>query len=260
MPISVVNARAGRIVQASTVARVVWTTLDGVEHYQPADRSVREAVPRGLAMRRKGHQRQHAPRHRDHYCDASRRHVWCESGAEELAMLVADRDPEVMEYRAQAIEFVWPLSCVRTSHVIDRIDYLRGGGIRLVDVHRLDDNDFREQAEMTAAACERIGWQYTVFDGLPGAMAHNVAFLAPDRHQWVIDGREDMLSDLLAHSGAPVVISDLCQRVRPNSPHVVLPIIYYALWHKLIDANLSEPLHATGTRVWRTDPVTPEAS
>ncbi|MFF0710977.1 MULTISPECIES: hypothetical protein [Gordonia] len=175
-------------------------------------------------------------------------------------MLVADRDSEVMDYQSQAIEFVWPLSSDRVSHVIDRVDYLRDGGIRLVDVHRLDDPDFVEQADMTAATCERIGWQYCVFDGLPGAMAHNLTFLAPDRHHWVVEGRDDVLEDVLANVSAPIVISDLCRKVRPGSTHIVLPVVYYALWHGLIDANLTEPLRVTQTPVWRANSETPEES
>ncbi|MBA5846875.1 TnsA-like heteromeric transposase endonuclease subunit [Gordonia amicalis] len=253
MPISVASARKARIVYARSVPQVVWTTLDGTEHYRTADDSVCTAVPRGLAMRRKGRQHKHGPRHREHYSHHRKSHIWCESGAEEFAMIVADRDPSVVAYRAQAIEFVWPLESPHASHVVDRIDFLDDGGIRLVDVHRTEDDEFEEQAALTRAACAAIGWQYQVFYGLPRPVTENLLFLCPDRHTWVIEGRQDLLAAVLAAAASPIVIVDLCERVRPDAPFVVLPIVYHALWHHMLSMNLTVPLRTSMTYVWRTD-------
>lgn len=260
MPISLASARQRRVVYARSVAQVVWSTLDGAAHYWAADESVCTAVPRELAMRRKGRQHQHGPRHREHYSHHRKRHVWCESGAEELAMLVADRDPEVVGYCPQAIEFVWPINSRHASHVVDRIDFLRDGGIRLTDVHRTGDAEFEEQADLTRAACDAIGWHYDVFYGLPGAMAENLVFLSADRHPWVIEDREHLLAAVCTHASTPMVIADLCHQVRPEAPHVVLPIVYHALWHHQLSMNLTIPLRTTWTQVWRTDPCDHEAA
>lgn len=251
MPISLASARQGRVVYAKSVAQVAWSTFDGVEHYHDVHDSARTAVPHALAMRRKGRQHKDGPRHREHYADHCGVHIWCESGLEELAMLVADRDRTVKCYCAQAIEFIWPIESPRSSHVVDRVDFLHDGHIRLVDVHRRGDPDFMEQAELTRAACETIGWRYEVFSGLPAATAENLLFLAADRHPWVITGRDSLLDAVVEQASNPQTIAQLCRRVDPGAPHIILPIVYHALWHHLLSANLAIPLNTTRTLVWR---------
>lgn len=250
MATSLPSARAGRFLRAANHTQVVWTDLAGMEHYHRADRRVRSQLPaNGVGMRRIGHQHAGAPLQREHYSATMGRHVWCESGLEELAMLLADRARSIEAYACQAIEFVWPMDCPQRSHVVDLICWKSDDEIELVDIHPGDDDDFCIQADLTQAACSQVGWTYRVFAGLDDMHARNVRWMAADRHWWVVAGRGDLLGRVVDLAAQPISISRLCELADPDVPAVARPVVHYAIWHGLLEIDWH--VHWTGnTVVW----------
>ena len=152
-------------------------------------------------------------------------------------MLLADRDPRVVAYAAQTVEFVWPMNSDKASHVVDLIVWRNDGSVQLIDSHVTFDEDFDAQRSLTERACEQIGWEYKVFDGLNIARERNLYFLAADRHWWVVCGREALLDRLVDQAATPISIADLSVAASPEAPHVARPVIYYALWCGFLNMN-----------------------
>lgn len=241
--------RTGRMLRATGHTQVVWSDQAGDEHYERADQRVRAKLPIDPSMRRKSKGYAGAPLHRDHLSSTMGRHVWCESGLEELAMLVADRDPEIVAYACQAVEFIWPRDAAQVSHVVDLIRWRSDGSVELVDSHVKFDDEFRLQADLTRAACEAIGWQYQVFSGLEPTVERNVRWLAADRHRWIVVGREALLARVVELAATPISVVDLCSRAYPESPCIARPIVHYGLWHNLL--SMTWQAHFTQhTLVW----------
>lgn len=259
MTTSTVRLRAGRILRATRHTQVVWSDQGGVDHYARADQRVRKQFPSDPLMRRESRGHDDAPLRRDHFSATMGCHVWCESGLEELAMLVADRDPTVVAYACQGLEFVWPRDCAPVSHVVDLIRWRSDGTVDLVDSHAKFDDDFRLQADLTRAACAAIGWGYQVFSGLDPAVERNLRWLAPDRHHWVIVGREALLARVVELAAGPISIGDLCRRANPAAPFAACPLVHYGLWHGLLSMNWQSHLTrrtlvwASPTRTWHVD-------
>ncbi|MFM9377283.1 TnsA-like heteromeric transposase endonuclease subunit [Gordonia sp. VNK21] len=228
-----------RSLTARNFTQVVWTDLAGVDHYRRADHRLRTGLPTELGMRRIGYQHDGGPLHREHYSSTMGRHLWCESGLEELAMLLADRNPSVETYACQALEFVWPLNSAHTSHVVDLVCRHSDGSVDLVDSHPKIDEKFRSQAVLTQAACEMIGWNYHVFTGLSHDAERNVRWLAADRHWWIVAGREALLERIVSAVTEPMSIERLCALVCPDAPGCARPLVHFAIWHGLVQVDWS---------------------
>ncbi len=95
-------------------------------------------------------------------------------------MLSADFDGRVVAIASQPLAVLWPRGTEgHKSHVPDFFCRLSDGDGRLVDVRRPDRLDgSAKQSDLTRRLCERVGWQYKVFTGLPTPRLENLRWLS----------------------------------------------------------------------------------
>ena len=95
-----------------------------------------------------------------------------------------DFSPRVRSFSAQPFWLLWGSGGKTRRHAPDFFVRLAGGGGVVVDV-RADDRIAPEDAEafeVTAAACELVGWGYRRVGALDPVLAANVRWLAGYRH------------------------------------------------------------------------------
>ncbi|HCU91684.1 MAG TPA: hypothetical protein DHU96_02555 [Actinobacteria bacterium] len=169
------------------------------------------------------------------------RHVGFESWLERDWMMSLDFSPRVRAFSAQPFWLLWSSGGRVRRHAPDIFVRLAGGGGVVVDV-RADDKIKPEDAEafeVTAAACESVGWGYRRV-GMPDpVLAANVRWLAGYRHPRCL--REEHRAGLLEAFASPAPLLDGALAVGDRI--AVLPSLFHLMWTGALAADLaSAPL------------------
>jgi hypothetical protein len=157
-------------------------------------------------------------------------------------MMSFDFSPRVRAFAAQPFWLLWPSGGRVRRHAPDIFVRLAGGGGVVVDI-RADDKIKPEDAEafeVTAAACESVGWGYRRVGVPDPVLAANVRWLAGYRHPQCLRGdyRAGLL-DAFAPS-APLLDGALAVGDRI----AVLPSLFHLMWTGALEADLaSAPLN-----------------
>ncbi|MFF9091341.1 TnsA-like heteromeric transposase endonuclease subunit [Streptomyces sp. NPDC014991] len=182
------------------------------------------------------------------------RHVAAGSNAMRLQLMVLDRDRDVTGLAGRPVRLLWrdPRGQVRswvpqlfarhadgTALLADCPGHAGAGGERA-----------RNAAEAVAQACAHIGWTYQRLAPLDDVLAANLKWLAGYRHP-----------RNTGHPGLIAAVVEAFTRSRPliegaeaaGDPIAVLPVVFHALWHGQLTADLTTPLHErtlVGPRSW----------
>lgn len=179
------------------------------------------------------------------WCATTGAHVGFESWLERDHVMLLDFDPLVVGLSSQPFWLSWPAAGGRRRrHAPDYFARLGDGRAVVIDV-RPDDRIAPQDAEafeMTAAACESVGWQYRRVGTLEPVLAANVRWLAAYRHPRCLNQ---------AHGAALI---EVFAAARPLDEGVavvgdrlaVLPSLFHLLWSGVLSAELrTSPLRGT---------------
>lgn len=169
------------------------------------------------------------------------RHVGFESWLERDHMMMLDFSPRVRAFSAQPFWLLWSLRGKARRHAPDIFVRLADGGGVVVDV-RADDQIKPEDAEafeVTADACESVGWGYRRVGVPDPVLAANVRWLAGYRHPRCLRGEHG--AGLLEAFASPAPLLAGAQAVGDQIS--VLPSLFHLMWTGALAADLtSAPL------------------
>jgi hypothetical protein len=177
------------------------------------------------------------------------RHVGYESWLERDHLMLLDFDPAVTAVASQPFWLHWHDGRRSRRHAPDFFARLAGGTGVVVDV-RADDRIGPRDAEafeVTARACESVGWEFRRVGTVDPVLAANVRWLSRYRHPRCAGppGTADALRRAFA---APAPL--LAGAAEAGDPLAVLPVLFHLVWHRELTAGLgSGPLGPSGT-VW----------
>lgn len=164
------------------------------------------------------------------------RHVGFESWLERDQLMMLDFSPQVRSFSAQPFWLLWGSGGKARRHAPDFFARLADGGGEVVDV-RADDRIASEDAEafqVTAVACESVGWGYRRVGALDPVLAANVRWLAGYRHPRCL--REEYRARLLEVFARP---SPLLAGVEAVGDRIaVLPSLFHLMWTGALAADL----------------------
>jgi hypothetical protein len=175
------------------------------------------------------------------------RHVGYESWLERDHMMLLDFSPRVRGFSAQPFWLLWPAGGKVRRHAPDIFARLSDGSGLVVDV-RPDDRIRPEDAqafEVTAAACESVGWGYRRVGAPDPVLAANVRWLAGYRHRRCL--REEHRAGLLEAFSSPAPLLAGARAV--GDPIAVLPSLFHLMWAGVLAASLSPALLDGGAMV-----------
>lgn len=218
-------------------AIIAWTDAYGVEHRAAANPAVPSHALMDTAMRTVS-----GP---SHVVDGEIEDgLLAALGGDRVladAMLVADRDPSVVDFAVRPAEIRWPSAPSAPSFVLPMLQRLRSGRYRVVDTVA----NSRTSPSMVRSVCAEIGWRYTCFSRPSETIMANLRELALDRHWWVVEGWSVTLDALVTRCRLPHTIEDLCDAAVPYDPDRVRPLVNFAIWHEFLIADLEAPLSAS---------------
>jgi hypothetical protein len=169
------------------------------------------------------------------------RHVGFESWLERDHMMMLDFSPRVRAFSAQPFWLLWSSDGRIRRHAPDIFVRLAGGGGVVVDV-RADDQIKPEDAEafeVTAAACESVGWGYRRVGVPDPVLAANVRWLAGFRHPRCLC--QEHRARLLEAFASPALL--LAGALAVGDRIAVLPSLFHLMWTGALGADLaSAPL------------------
>ena len=174
-------------------------------------------------------------------------HVAYESRLELARIVLADRDPDVVAMAAQPVWLAGVDGGRVRRHVPDLLLARRDGGLTFIDVKaaaRLADERVVAQFAWMRQLCDRFGFGFEVWSGVDAAVLGNVWFLSGYRSRALI--REDLLEAVLTAAREPVPLGQLERMAAARVDRGwVRPVVLYALWCGLLEADLTRPLEAS---------------
>ncbi|SEB73534.1 hypothetical protein SAMN04489806_1641 [Paramicrobacterium humi] len=119
--------------------------------------------------------------HGFYFFSQTRRLVWHESLLEASMLRWLDHTADIVAVATQPMKLVFSNGA---SHFPDAIAMRATGEQLLIDVKasRYVKDAAVEQFARTSAVCERVGWEYLLFTGLPAATERNLKFLGLFKH------------------------------------------------------------------------------
>jgi hypothetical protein len=165
------------------------------------------------------------------------RHVGFESWLERDQLMMLDFSPRVRSFSAQPFWLLWESGGKARRHAPDFFVRLADGGGAVVDV-RADDRIAARDAEafqVTAAACESVGWGYRRVGALDPVLAANVRWLAGYRHRRCL--REEYRARLLEVFAWPAPLLAGAEAVGDRI--AVLPSLFHLMWTGVLAVDLA---------------------
>jgi hypothetical protein len=150
--------------------------------------------------------------------------------------MMLDFSPQVRSFSAHPFWLLWGSGGKVRRHAPDFFARLSDGGGVVVDV-RADDQIAPEDAEafeVTAAACESVGWGYRRVGALDLVLAANVRWLAGYRHPRCL--REEYRARLLGVFARPLPLLAGAEAVGDRI--AVLPSLFHLMWAGALTADL----------------------
>lgn len=164
--------------------------------------------------------------------------VSVESGLEADLLRSVDRDPRVTWIVPQPLTLLWK---GRTKHTPDLLTLDADGAVTVWDVRPLHRQwpRFRRKAQMTAAACEQIGWHYEVFSDEHELRRLNIQWLTHHRSlsTWGEPFADAILKEL---DEGPRTVEEIVGSGPGQAEK--LRVVWHLLWAGRITADLDVPL------------------
>ena len=216
-------------------ATIVWTDSDGVDHQAAANASSPSHELLDTMMRPPS-----GPNHVvEHPSDADGL-VSALGGDQALAdaILVADRDPVVVDFAVRPAEIRWHSVPSAPTFVVPMLQRLRNRRYRVVETRA----ERGSMTPMIRAVCDEIGWEYTIFERPSEMTMITLRDLAIDRHWWVVDGWSGMFDRIVRMCRYPQPIGTVCRTVSPSDPEQARALVNFAIWHEFLIADLESAI------------------
>ncbi len=164
-------------------------------------------------------------------------HVGYESWVERDVAMLLDFDPEIVAFSAQPFWLIWPGQQGERKHAPDFFARRTDGTSVVVDVRPDDlvDPEAAEAFEVTAAACQAVGWDFRRTGGPSAVLAANVRWLAGYRHPRC--RRPELADALMERFVEPMPLFAGAAAVGDRL--AVLPVLYHLLWRHVLMTNLA---------------------
>jgi hypothetical protein len=169
-------------------------------------------------------------------------HVGHESWLERDHLMLLDFDPTVTGIASQPFWLFWDDDGKQRSHAPDYFVRTTGGQGAVIDCRLAKQIKPRDQVtfEVTAEACEQVGWSYRLLDApADPVLVNNVRWLAgyrQPRHH-----RMDTATRLVEVFAKTRPLLEGVEHV--GDPIAVLPVAYNLMWNHVLECDLSVPLH-----------------
>ncbi|MFI5662941.1 TnsA-like heteromeric transposase endonuclease subunit [Streptomyces sp. NPDC051684] len=172
------------------------------------------------------------------------RHVVAASNAMRTQLMVLDRDARVTGLAGRPVRLLWrnPRGQVR-SWVPQLFARYSDGAALLADCPShagAGGERALSAADAVAQACAHIGWTYRRLEPLDDVPAANLKWLAGYRHPRNA-GRPGLTAAVLEAFATPRPLIAGAEAV--GDPIEVLPVVFHALWHGQLTADLDAALH-----------------
>jgi hypothetical protein len=224
--------------------RLRYRSSDGVHRLVTADRAAEVPFEDCPPVRRIPHYRDSKHTPGEYWSATTGSLIAYESHLESKWMMLLDFDPDVVAFCGQPFSFDGVDAEGVFTHTPDLFARRCDGGGLLLDVknpNEITKPDVTRQARRTAAACDRIGWQYRmVGEPDPQPMA-NIAWLAGFRRP--LHAGTDLIEPLLALAARPVSLAEMLS-FQPI-PELARPVVFHLLWHGRLTCDLHQPLRET---------------
>lgn len=166
--------------------------------------------------------------------------VWHESMAEYAGLMLLDHQRDFHQVWAQP--FVVFFEGGNKWHVPDYLLVDSFGRRVVLDVHlRARTTDANAKAfERTRELCERLGWEYLLFDQLPDLTIWNLEMIGRYRHpRYAPQNTEALL--LLDQVAAHPRYGDLRTSLSTGKPGEHIPALWHMMWRREISFDLTAP-------------------
>jgi hypothetical protein len=167
-----------------------------------------------------------------------------ESFLESRWMMLLDFDPDVVAFCGQPFTFDGVDSDGAFTHTPDLFARRADGCGLLLDVKNpkeIGKPAVVLQARRTAAACERIGWQYRMVGEPDRQPMANIAWLAGFRRP--LHAGAEMIPPLLALAAQPVSLAEMLSF--QSVPELARSVVFHLLWQGRLAFDLHQPLRET---------------
>jgi hypothetical protein len=174
-------------------------------------------------------------------------HVGYESWVERDVAMLLDFDPGIVAFAAQPFWLIWPGEQGERRHAPDFFARRADGTGVVVEVRPDDlvDPEAAEVFDVTASACQEVGWEFRRTGRLPAVLAANLRWLAGYRYP---------------RCQQPEVAHALIERFREPMPLfagaaavgdrlAVLPVLYHLLWRHVLATDLASAPLSPGSLV-----------
>ncbi|MET8310705.1 TnsA-like heteromeric transposase endonuclease subunit [Micromonospora sp. NPDC005173] len=170
-------------------------------------------------------------------------HVGYQSWLERDHVMALDFDAAVVALASRPIRLIWQHDGETRTHTPDYFVRLGDGTAVVIDV-RPDDRIEPEDAEafdITAQACEAVGWTFRRVGEMDGVLRENLRWLSGYRHPRCLHpARAADLRRVFA-GGAPLMEGAR----RAGDSIAVLPTLFHLLWRQVLRTDLAAaPLSA----------------
>jgi hypothetical protein len=179
------------------------------------------------------------------------RHVGYESRLGHDHLMLLDFDPAVRAVSSQPFWLHWNDGRRSRRHAPDFFARLDGGTGVVIDVRpddRIEPAD-AEAFDVTARACEAVGWKFRRVGAIDPVLAANVRWLSRYRHPRCA-GPPEMADALGGAFAAPACLSAGVSAVGDNL--AVLPVLFHLMWRQVLAADLVSGPLGMASLVWRS--------
>jgi hypothetical protein len=178
--------------------------------------------------------------------------IQCESFQERKLTLLFDRDPTIVEYRSQPLQFTFTDAQNKThTYVPDFMVWKTTGEIEIHEVtltSRQEKMGIQAREKAAHEICQMEGWRYVVHteDTLPQA-TEEANLLALYRYRPTIYANPAVTAAVRAalregsSRGICRLVAEISQELALPQP-TVISALCHLLWHRVIDTDLSSCL------------------
>jgi len=164
---------------------VEWVAADGERQRLALDAAAGVGFEDGLPVRR--YRPRKGQRHLSGlwWCATTGGHVGFESWLERDHVMLLDFDPQVARIAAQPFWLHWTDTEGKpVSHAPDLFARRSDGSVLVIDCRPVERRRARDLVKFDVArlACDRLGWEYRLFDGLDPVLRGNLRWLSGYRH------------------------------------------------------------------------------
>lgn len=176
--------------------------------------------------------------------------LWLESGLEHDLVRWADRRADVTWLVAQPAMLHFPVAGRRRSitHTPDLLTNQADGSVTVWDVRpdARQDELFAKKADLTRSECERRGWRYEVFSGLPVATRMNLLWVAGYRRSMPWHDACTQELEAIARGGSSV--RDVL--TLDDGSGELVATMWHLIWSGRLVCDLDDPITSTTPLMW----------